>query len=192
MAYPAIKKISPEEYLEEERKAFEKHQYFDGDIVAMSGASIPHNRIVGNIIGELSSFLKGKHCDVFPSDLRVSVPEMNTYTYPDITIICGEPEVTDKQKDTVTNPTVIFEVLSGSTRDYDKGRKFLYYQKILSLKEYILIDSRQQAIIVYKKMENEHWDVSVLEGASAKLPISSIDCTISFSDIYRNVSFSKD
>ena len=101
MAYPALQKISPEEYLDAERASAEKHQYFDGDVVAMSGASIPHNRIVGNIIGKIHGFLKNKNCEIFPSDLRVSVPEMNTYTYPDATIIYGEPAVTDEKKDTV-------------------------------------------------------------------------------------------
>lgn len=190
MAYPALQKISPEEYLDAERKSAEKHQYFDGDVVAMSGASIPHNRIVGDIIGEIHSFLKSKDCEIFPSDLRVCVPEMNTYTYPDATIICGEPAVTDQKKDTVTNPTVIFEVLSKSTNDYDKGHKFLYYRQIPSLMEYILIDSLQQAAIIYRRKENGHWDVTVEDGDWGNITIESIDFTIAFNELYRNVSFS--
>ncbi len=190
MAYPALQKISSEEYLVAERKSAEKHQYFDGDVVAMSGASIPHNRIVGNIIGEIHGFLKGKDCDIFPSDLRVSVPEMHTYTYSDATIICGEPAVTDEKKDTVTNPAVIFEVLSKSTSGYDKGHKFLYYRQIQSLKEYILIDSLHQAAIIYRRKENGHWDVSVEDEVSGSLTIESIGFTIAFNELYRNVSFS--
>ncbi len=190
MAYPALQKISPEEYLDAERTSAEKHQYFDGDVVAMSGASIPHNRIVGNIIGEIHSFLKSKDCEIYPSDLRVSVPEMNTYTYPDATIICGEPAVTDQKKDTVTNPTVIFEVLSKSTSDYDKGHKFLSYRQIKSLMEYILIDSLQRAAIIYRRKENGHWDVTVEDGDLGRITIESIGFTIPFNELYRNVSFS--
>ena len=190
MAYPALQKISPEEYLDAERTSAEKHQYFDGDVVAMSGASIPHNRIVGNIIGEIHSFLKSKDCEIYPSDLRVSVPEMNTYTYPDATIIRGEPAVTDQKKDTVTNPAVIFEVLSKSTSDYDKGHKFLYYRQIKSLMEYILIDSLQRAAIIYRRKENGHWDVTVEDGDLGRITIESIGFTIPFNELYRNVSFS--
>jgi Uma2 family endonuclease len=188
MAHLALKKIPPHVYLEEERKSSTKHHYFDGEVVAMAGASIAHNTIVSNLIGETRSFLKGKDCNIFPSDLRVSIPSATTYTYPDATIICGEPEVTDKQKDTVKNPTVIFEVLSRTTRDYDTIRKFMYYQRIASLKEYIIIDSTKQSTAVYQRQENELWKISVAEGSTGTLVIESIACSLAFEELYANVN----
>ncbi|MFT4093828.1 MAG: Uma2 family endonuclease [Niabella sp.] len=189
MAYPLVKRISPEIYLEEERKSTVKHQYFDGEVVAMAGASIAHNTIVSNIIGEIRDFLKGKNCNIFPSDLRVSIPSADTYTYPDATIICGQPEATDEQRDTIKNPSVIFEVLSGTTRNYDTGKKFLFYQRIPSLKEYILIDSTQRSVAVYERRENELWKIKVIEDTHGKLVISSIGFTLSFDELYRNIIF---
>ena len=189
MAFPAIKSISPELYLEEERKSSTKHHYFDGEVVAMAGASIAHNTIVSNLIRETGFFLKGKNCNIFPSDLRVSIPSVTTYTYPDATIICGAPEVTDEQKDTVKNPSVIFEVLSETTREYDTTRKFMFYQRIPSLKEYILIDSIEKSVMVYRRQENERWEVQVTEGNEGSLKISSIDFSLPFNELYSNVLF---
>ena len=108
MGAPALKYVSPKEYLERERESSIKHVYLDGEAVAMPGASLAHNDIVANILREIGSFLKGKQCKIRPSDLRISVPSANSYTYPHATIICGKPEMEDDKFDTVTNPAVIF------------------------------------------------------------------------------------
>src|SRR5438270_5508780 len=137
MGAPAIKYVTPQEYLRLERMSDTKHEYFEGEVVAMAGATLAHNYIVANIIREIGSFLKGKTCRITPSDLRISIPSANSYTYPDATIICGKPEMEDDKFDTAKNPAVIFEVMSGSSSQYDSGNKFLYYQRIPSLQEYI-------------------------------------------------------
>ena len=127
-------RMSPSEFLEWERKQELKHEYVNGEVLAMSGASFNHNRIATNIIIKAGAFLEDKPCDVFGSDLRISVKWKDSYFYPDVTILCDEPEFDDEKiKDTLKNPTVIFEILSASTEDYDVGRKQMYYMQISSL-----------------------------------------------------------
>ncbi len=125
--------ITPAEYLLAERAALEKHEYFDGQVLAMSGASMDHNRITTTLVGSIRQFLQGKSCEIFPSDMRVSTPEHDAYMYPDASIVCGEPQLEDDVFDTLLNPVVIFEILSPSTRSIDKGRKLFFYQRIPSL-----------------------------------------------------------
>jgi Uma2 family endonuclease len=189
MGAPAIKYISLQEYLQMERESHTKHMYLDGEVVAMSGASLAHNDIVANLIGAINPFLKGKQCKIRPSDLRISVPSANSYTYPDATIICGKPEMEDDKFDTATNPAVIFEVLSGSTKEYDSGNKFLYYQRIPSLNEYILIDSRKKNAIVYTRQSTDLWKIETFEDPNSILPIKTIDYKLSFDDLYFEVAF---
>jgi len=129
--------ITELEYLDAERVSLEKHEYYKGEIFAMSGASIPHNKIAMNCSYELKSKFKGKPCQPYGSDLRIHIPINTLYTYPDLSIICGEPETTDENFDSVINPTVIFEILSKSTRNYDLGQKFELYRQITTLREYI-------------------------------------------------------
>ncbi len=133
--------ISQEEYLAAERLATNKHEYYNGEIFAMSGARIAHNMIFKNTFVDIANKLKGKKCQPFGSDLRIHIPSNTLYTYPDISIICGEIDTLDDTFDTATNPSVIIEILSESTRNYDKGGKFTLYRAIESLQEYILIDS---------------------------------------------------
>ena len=118
------------DYLNAERLALDKHEYFQGEIFAMSGASIPHNRIFSNTFGDICFKLRGKKCEPFGSDLRIHIPKNSLFTYPDISIICGEIETTDDKFDTITNPSVIIEILSPSTRDYDIGKKFYYAESM--------------------------------------------------------------
>ena len=141
MDSPDLKYITQEAFLDAERLATEKHEYFKGEVFARSSASIPHNIISTNCLTEIINALKGKNCRPFGSDLRVHIPKNTLYTYPDISIICGEIETTDDKFDTATNPSVIIEILSASTKNYDKGQKFSLYREIECLKEYILIDS---------------------------------------------------
>ncbi|MGZ8552856.1 MAG: Uma2 family endonuclease, partial [Chitinophagaceae bacterium] len=134
---PKYNYVSPEQYLEMERAAETKHEYYKGEVFAMSGASWQHNVIAKNINTIVLPFLKGKPCDMFGSDLRIHIPENSLYTYPDFSIICGKPETTDDQKDTVVKPSVLIEILSKSTKDYDRGTKFNLYRSISTLNEYI-------------------------------------------------------
>ncbi len=202
MGFPEKQFYTEAEYLEIERHSTEKHEYFQGEIfplyrsenskgeiVAMSGASLSHNEIFSNIFGELSFKLKGKPCKPYGSDLRVNIPNLSLYTYPDISIICNEPNLTDSEKDTYTNPTVIIEILSKSTRNYDLGGKFLLYKQIETLKEYILIDSESIKVIKYSKNDDNSWLMIEINSINEALKLNSVDVEIFLNDIYDNVKF---
>ncbi len=189
MAAPVLKHISSSDYLELERSSKEKHELFQGKIVAMAGASISHNRIVSNTIGNLNNFLKGKGCEVFPSDLRVHIPSSESFTYPDVTIICGNPEMVDYKQDTIKNPTVIIEVMSPTTEQYDRGTKFFYYIQIPSLQEYILIDSAKVFAQTIRKQTDGSWKFDELKNENDQLTLLSIAHQISLKEIYENVVF---
>lgn len=189
MGAPDLKYITPEGYLEAERLATEKHEYFEGEVFAMSGASIAHNRIFSNTFGDLSYNLKGKRCQPFGSDLRINITQNSLFTYPDISIICGEIETTDDKFDTVTNPFVIIEILSQSTRDYDIGKKFSLYREIESLKEYILIDSEKISVIKYIKNLDNSWLLTEYKNIDSSFLISAVGIEMKLTDVYSNVKF---
>lgn len=139
MSSHAQQRYTPEEYLTLERQAQCKSAYYAGEIFATAGASRWHNLIVTNVLRELSLQLKGRPCTTYPSDMRVKVSPTGLYTYPDVTVVCGEAQSEDHQQDTLLNPTLIVEVLSESTEAYDRGGKFAHYRKLPSLLEYVLI-----------------------------------------------------
>ncbi len=190
MASTAEKKyISADEYLRWEREAKEKSEFHNGEVFALAGASFVHNQIVGNVLAELKTFLKGKPCDIFPSDLRLNIPEYNVYAYPDLMIICGKPEFADQHTDTIKNPTVIFEVLSQSTADYDRGTKFMYYRSLPSLKNYIIIETAAPKVEFYHRNEANHWELTDLSVADGVVEIPAIQYHLPFDEIYRDVEF---
>jgi Uma2 family endonuclease len=185
---PKYNYVSPEAYLVMERESEEKHEYYKGEVFAMSGASLPHNYIFHNLYGPLMNFLKGKGCKPFGSDLRIHIPENSLYTYPDISIVCGKPETTDSFTDNVTNPSVIIEILSKSTKDYDRGTKFHLYRSIKTLKEYILIDSTSICVEIYKHHPDNSWQLTEFKQLSDSFFISTIGLTLQLKDIYEDVS----
>ena len=187
MAAIAKSFISETEYLEIERKAEFKNEYYKGEIFAMAGATKEHNKIVAALIGELYAFLKGKGCDVFPSDLRVYNQDNGLYTYPDVTIVCGKEEYLDDKFDTLLNPTVIFEVLSPSTEDYDRGTKFKLYRTIPSLKNYVIISSTEYSAEVYTRAEGDKWILSTTKNNDLSITISVIDYEMVLADVYAQV-----
>ncbi len=180
-------KVSIEEYLKMENAADEKHEYYKGEIFAMSGAKVPHNAISGNIFGILFNKLKGKKCKPFNSDQRIHVPSNTLFTYPDISIICGEIITLNNDDYNVLNPTVIIEVLSKSTRNYDRGEKFKLYRDIKTLKEYILVDSVSIHLEVFRLNESGHWELEEYNAPADTLLIKSINEDILLSDIYDGV-----
>lgn len=183
-------KMSPLEFLAWERKQEFKHEYVNGEVFAMSGASFNHNRIATNIIIKAGSFLEDKSCDIFGSDLRISVKLRDSYFYPDVTIICDEPEFDgEKIKDTLKNPAVIFEILSASTEDYDLGKKQMYYMQIKSLKQYIIIDSKKINVRTITKQEEGIWKFNELNSVDSNLFIEPINFHISIPDLYKGVKF---
>ncbi|WP_207492798.1 Uma2 family endonuclease [Aridibaculum aurantiacum] len=178
--------ISEQDYLEQERLAEHKSEYFNGEVFAMAGASESHNSIVANTIASLHPTLRGKSCKIYPSDLRVYNPQNGLYTYPDISIACGERKFTDDTLDTLTNPTVLIEVLSPSTEDYDRGTKFKLYRSIPSLQNYVLISSMEYQAEVYTK-SGESWILTTAKGREAKLYISAIQLDLQLEDVYAQV-----
>jgi Uma2 family endonuclease len=188
---PAVKfnYISPEEYLEQEIAATEKHEYYQGEIFAMSGASKEHNEIFSNLFGEIANKLKGKGCKPYGSDFRVHIPKNSLYTYPDIIIVCGEPELTDDKFDNVTNPSVIIELLSKSTRNYDKGEKFTLYRDIDSLKEYILVDTEKMHIEKHIRNADNSWQLTDYRLPENQIFIDTVQISLLLKDIYDGVSF---
>jgi len=188
---PALKYnyTSEEEYLEMERASHEKHELHHGTVITMTGASLNHNRIVSNLIVSIGSYLKGKSCSVFPSDLRTKILTKDSFAYPDVTIVCGEPELMDDHFDTLLNPSVIIEVLSPSTEDYDKGFKFFYYMQIPLLKEYIMISSTGINVHISRKQNDASWKFDEITDPASSLFINTIEQNIPVADIYYEVKF---
>ncbi len=181
---PKYNYITPEEYLEMERKSQYKHEYYDGQVIAMSGARMAHNRILSNLITQIGPYLEGKDCSILPSDMRVSTPNHNSYMYPDATIVCEEPQLEDEQFDTLLNPVVIFEILSLSTKNFDKGEKFSYYRHIPSFREYIMIDSTKKFIEAARKQADGSWQFEEITKPDASLIIRSIRYMLPLEKIY--------
>jgi Uma2 family endonuclease len=175
-----------EEYLEFERNSEIKHEYFDGEIFAMSGASRKHNLIVSNVISSLMSQLK-KRCRVYPSDMRVKIETTKLYTYPDVMIVCGQDKFADKKEDILLNPDVIIEVLSDSTENYDRGKKFENYRKIGSLKEYVLISQHTRKIEKFLKTEHRRWIWDETDEEHKEIILESVGCALNLDEVYDKV-----
>ena len=182
-------RVTPEQYLAAERQAAFKSEYLDGYITAMYGASREHNRIAGNVYHKISHQLENRLCEAFISDRRVCISSTGPFTYPDVIVVCNEPEFQDDQVDTLLNPTVIVEVLSPTTESYDRGAKFANYRRLPSLKEYVLIDQSQVLVKRYIR-QGDDWVFSALDDLDATLKLVSIDCSLPLRDIYTRVSFS--
>ncbi|MBE9225952.1 Uma2 family endonuclease [Phormidium sp. LEGE 05292] len=180
---------TPEEYLELEAKAEYKNEYRDGKIVPMTGGTTNHNKIALNVAAFLKYALKGRKYDIYMSDIRLWIPRYRQYTYPDVMVIEGEPIYTGTNTTTVTNPSLIVEVLSKSTKNYDQGDKFLYYRSIPEFKEYILIDQTRYYAMQYSKTVDGRWLLSEYELENATIQLTSIDLKINFTDIYEQVNF---
>jgi Uma2 family endonuclease len=184
---PIYNYISPEEYLEMERASDVKHQYYKGEVFARSGASPAHNDIGYNINCIIALFLRGKGCKLYGSDFRIHIPGNGLYTYPDFSIVCGKAETTDVYTDNLTNPTVIIEILSKSTRDYDRGTKFNLYRSIKTLQEYILIDSMAIDVEIYQREPNDKWELSEYKSLTDSFIITTIGLKINLADLYEDV-----
>jgi Uma2 family endonuclease len=188
MVSSATKYVTPEDYLAFEINAVEKHEYADGYIYSMAGASIPHNFIVANLMTEIGSFLKNKECFVLPSDVRIVIPNLTSYMYPDVTVFCGLLEKQPDGFDTLINPSVIIEVFSTSTRGIDKGMKLIKYLQIPSLKEYIIIDADRYWAQTIIKQDDHSFRINYTIGVAASIFIDSIQMSLPMSDVYARVS----
>lgn len=182
--------ITPEEYLKLERASQEKHEYFAGEIFAMTGASQDHNLIVFNTSGLLHAQLRKSPCRAYTSDMRVKTPPPVLCAYPDITVVCNQPVFDDAEHvDTLLNPTLIIEVLSPSTEIYDRGTKSIRYRAIDSLREYVLIAQDSFRVERLLRQPDNQWLLLDLVGPDAVIELPSIGCTLALAEVYEKVEF---
>ena len=203
MAAPAAQtRLTPEEYIAFERKALPdaeiiRHEYINGELIAMSGASRAHNLITGNIFGELRALLRGSRCETYMSDMRVSTQPTASYFYPDVVVVCEEPRFEDDVFDTLLNPIILVEVLSSSTEAYDRGEKFAHYRQLASLQEYVLVAQDKVLVEHYRRQEKQgtasvtgkDWIFTDFQELEESLPLTSIHCELSLREIYERVTF---
>jgi len=181
-----------EEYLEMERASNMKHEYYQGEIFAMSGAGQRHNIIFSNVFGEIRPQLKYSSCRPYGSDMRMHIPENTLYTYPDISIYCGAPTTTDKEEDTLIHPTIIIEILSESTRNYDRGKKFKLYRDIPTLKEYILIDTEKICVEVFRINAHNQWEKQEYNKLQETVQLPAVNVFLPMKEIYLDTRLAKD
>lgn len=179
--------LTPEEYLAIERKANYKSEYLNGEMFAMAGASERHVLIVTNVVAELRGQLRRRPCTVYSTDLRVRVSPTGLYTYPDVVVVCGQPQFADDQRDILLNPTLIVEVLSESTEGYDRGEKFEHYRTLASFSEYVLIAQDRYHVEHFVRQPDNQWLLSETNRSEDTIHLSSIDCDLTLAEVYDKV-----
>ena len=199
-------KLTLEEYLKLEEENEQKYEYHDGYVYAMSGGSIPHSLIGGNIFLELGILLKGKSCKPINNDMKLWIEHKNRYFYPDCMVVCGKFELGKNHKDSITNPTIIIEVLSKSTEGYDRGDKFQAYRQLSSLRHYVLISQDKPQIEIFSRREDVQaikndnvtnaslWKITTLEGLDKVLSLelsTTEKIEISLKDVDEDIDFEK-
>ncbi|MBA2591672.1 MAG: Uma2 family endonuclease [Pseudomonadota bacterium] len=177
---------SPEAYLALERAAAFKSEFHDGHIYAMTGASREHNLVSVNICREMSLRLKDRPREVYINDMRVRAAESRDYFYPDVVLVCDQPEFEDEKLDTLLNPSLLIEVLSPSTEAYDRGGKFARYRKIPSVREYLLVSQDQARIERYVR-QGDHWLMTEAVGLEASMVLETVECTLALREVYDKV-----
>ncbi len=185
-------KFTPEEYLELERKAGDKSEYFLGIIYALAGAGPDHSAITANLTSEVVQQLRGKPCRALNSDMKIRTGYSWLYSYPDLSVVCEEPIFHDDKQDVIINPKVIFEVLSPSTEEFDRGVKFLHYQAMDTFTDYVLIAQEEPRVEHFIKQQTGWFLTMVSRGLGSRLHIASIDCTISLAQLYDKIKFPED
>lgn len=181
-------RFTPQEYLALERKSETRNEYYNGEIFAMAGASREHNLTVANLLRDIGNQLEDRPCESYPSDMRVFIEATGLYTYPDVSVVCGEPRFQDREVDTLLNPTVIVEVLSPSTEAYDRGDKFRHYRRIDSLREFVLISQDRMMVERYTR-QGKDWVLSDMTDPDQVLKLESIGCQIPLGRIYAKIKF---
>lgn len=180
--------FTPEDYLTFERESDSRHEFLDGEIYAMAGESLSHSRVCINLGGEVRAKLKGKPCEALSPNMKVQTSNASLFSYPDLTIVCGEPRFHDVKKDVLTNPKVVFEVLSPSTADYDRTTKFQRYRMgNETLTDYILVSQDKCFVEHFRKSANGDWLYQSYAALEDDLKIATIDCELSLREIYDRV-----
>ena len=184
--------FSIESYLDFERVQTERHEFLDGSVYAMAGESPNHSTVCFNLNTIIGLQLRGRRCRGFSPNMKIATNEKGLYSYPDLAVVCGQPTFYDGTKDVITNPTVIVEVLSPSTENYDRGEKFLRYtNQIETLQNYILISQDKPLIENFSRRENGGWDKTAIEGLESVFQIDSIECEVALTELYDSVDFSE-
>jgi Uma2 family endonuclease len=179
-----------EEYLELDHESEEKIEFWDGNVFTLAGASPSHNRIVRNTMIALANKLRGKSCEVFPSDMRVKVPSYLPYRYPDLSALCGKAKFEKmKNQEFLVNPSLIVEILSDSTAEFDRGYKFTYYKSIESFTEYLLIAQDRPHVSQFVKQSDNSWLNHEFNALEDKFRVVSLDCELDLSELYQDVVF---
>jgi Uma2 family endonuclease len=187
MSTVPVTHLTPEEYLAIERASETKHEYWYGEMYARAGGSPPHSLVINNIQAALSNILEEKDCLVFNAGLRVSVRWETLITYPDATVVCGEPKYIDEYRDTVTNPILVVEVLSPSTAVKDRGTKAFLYRQVASMCEILLVEPSPVDVEHYWKLPNGHWELETVTDPGAILKFPSLACEMPVAKIYRKI-----
>jgi Uma2 family endonuclease len=190
MALPeAMRRLTEVEYLELERVAEFKSEFFDGELFAMAGGTPRHSLVGTNLTIEFGNRLKGKHCAPYNADLRIKVEATGLLTYPDLSVICGPIQFAAGTDDTVVNPTVLVEVLSESTEAYDRGKKFEHYRQIPTLQEYLLVSQTEPRIEQFIRQPDGRWLLNEAAGLEASLELPSLRVSISLAEVFAKVNF---
>ena len=179
--------LTPEQYLEIERKAEFRSEYCQGEMFAMSGATRTHTLLNVNLVRELSSQLRHGPCRVYTHDMRVQVSATGLYTYPDVVVGCQEEQFLDERRDTLLSPTLIIEILSESTEAYDRGKKFGHYRTLQPLREYVLVSQDRVQVECYKRQPGDQWLLTAASRLEDIVALESIDCTLRLADIYEGI-----
>jgi Uma2 family endonuclease len=179
--------LTPQDYLAWERQQETRHEYFDGEVCAMTGASREHNLVCGNTFAALHAQLRGRACEVYNNDMRVKVSETGMYTYPDVVVVCAEPQFEDAEVDTLVNPSLIIEVRSDSTEQYDRGAKFPHYRTLPSLQHYLLVAQTECRVEHYLREADHRWLLTEYRGLDETIELAGLDCRLLLRDLYERV-----
>jgi Uma2 family endonuclease len=179
--------LTAEQYLEIERKAEFKSEFYRGEMFAMSGGSRKHSQLPFQLTALMGTHILTRGCEGYSSDMRVLVEESGLYTYPDLSVVCGAPKFADTHMDTLVNPTLLVEVLSPSTEEYDRGTKVKLYRDIPSLRECLLISQDAPEVELYRREIDDVWKIIVAKGPNASVELKSIDYTLRLWDLYRGI-----
>jgi Uma2 family endonuclease len=181
---------TPEEYLEMERASETRHEYIDGYIYEMAGESLSHSRLCISIAAEVRNALRGTPCEALSPNMKVRTGDARTFSYPDLSVVCGEPLFHDKHKDVLLNAVAIFEVLSPSTEKHDRGEKFMRYRNFIeSLTDYVLITQHAPIVEHFARQQNGGWLMQTYTGLDATFVLPNINCEIALRDLYERVVF---
>ena len=179
--------LTPEQYLEIERRAETRSEYWRGAMFAMAGASRDHSLLKTNLVAALGQQLRKRPCEVYSSEMRVWIPATGLYTYPDVIVVCGEPRFTDDYADTLINPAFLAEILSPSTEAYDRGRKFEHYRAVESLQEYLLVAQDRLHVDLYARQPDGTWLLREAARSEEVPELKSIGCQLPLADLYEKV-----